>query len=208
MSQVKIGVLISGGGTNLQSVIDNIEAGKINGSIEVVISNKKDAYGLERAKKHNIDGVFVDRKKYDTDEQFNAAIMEELKKRNVELVVLAGYLKILTPSFISEYRNRIINIHPALIPSFCGKGYYGLHVHEAAIEYGVKLSGATVHFVNENADNGPIILQEAVAVEYDDTAETLQKKVLSIEHKILPEAVRLYCERKIEIVERKTKIIK
>mgnify|MGYP000915959298 CR=1 FL=1 len=206
MPQVKIGVLISGSGSNLQSIIDNIENGSINGKIEVVISNKCDAYGLERARQHNIDAVFVNKRDYDDIETYNDAIIKELKNHDVELVVLAGYLKILSSNFIETYRNKIINIHPSLIPSFCGKGYYGLKVHEAAIDYGVKLSGATVHFVDENADTGPIIIQESVNVEFDDTAETLQKKILKIEHKILPLAVKYYCENRIEVIERKVKI--
>jgi len=206
MPQVKIGVLISGSGTNLQSLIDNIETGNIKGRIAVVISNRKDAYGLERARQKNIDAVYIRQKDYESFEIFNDAIIDELKRHNVELVVLAGYLKILTSKFIDEYRNRIINIHPSLIPAFCGKGYYGIKVHEEVIKYGVKLSGATVHFVDEEADTGPIIIQEAVEVSCEDTAETLQQKVLQIEHKILPLAVKYYCEGKIQISGRKVKI--
>lgn len=206
MPQVKIGVLISGSGTNLQSLIDNIETGNIKGKITVVISNRKDAYGLNRARQKNIDALYIRQKDYESFENFNDAIIDELKKHNVELVVLAGYLKILTSKFIEEYRNRIINIHPSLIPAFCGKGYYGIKVHEEVIKYGVKLSGATVHFVDEDADTGPIIIQEAVEVGYEDTAETLQQKVLKIEHKILPLAVKYYCEGKIQISGRKVKI--
>jgi len=206
MPQVKIGVLISGSGTNLQSLIDNIETGNIKGKITVVISNRKDAYGLNRARQKNIDALYIRQKDYESFENFNDAIIDELKKHNVELVVLAGYLKILTSKFIEEYRNRIINIHPSLIPAFCGKGYYGIKVHEEVIKYGVKLSGATVHFVDEEADTGPIIIQEAVEVSYEDTAETLKQKVLKIEHKILPLAVKYYCEGKIQISGRKVKI--
>ncbi len=206
MPQVKIGVLISGSGTNLQSLIDNIETGNIKGKIAVVISNRKDAYGLNRARQKNIDALYIRQKDYESFEIFNDAIIDELKRHNVELVVLAGYLKILTSKFIDEYRNRIINIHPSLIPAFCGKGYYGIKVHEEVIKYGVKLSGATVHFVDEEADTGPIIIQEAVEVGYEDTAETLQQKVLKIEHKILPLAVKYYCEGKIQISGRKVKI--
>lgn len=206
MPQVKIGVLISGSGTNLQSLIDNIETGNIKGKITVVISNRKDAYGLNRARQKNIDALYIRQKDYESFENFNDAIIDELKKHNVELVVLSGYLKILTSKFIEEYRNRIINIHPSLIPAFCGKGYYGIKVHEEVIKYGVKLSGATVHFVDEDADTGPIIIQEAVEVGYEDTAETLQQKVLKIEHKILPLAVKYYCEGKIQISGRKVKI--
>lgn len=202
----KIGVLISGSGTNLQSLIDNVENGNINGEIAVVISNKENAYGLERAKKHNIIAMYINQKNYDNLDDFNNAILEVLENRQVDLVVLAGYLKILSNKFINDYKNRIINIHPSLIPSFCGKGYYGLKVHEAAIEYGVKLSGATVHLVNEEADNGPIILQEAVEVEYDDTAEILQQKILKIEHKLLPLAVKYFCDGNIEVKDRKVKI--
>lgn len=206
MPQVKIGVLVSGSGSNLQSIIDNIKLGNINGKIEVVISNKENAYGLERARQHGIDAVFVRPKEFANLEQYDEAIIKELKSRNVDLVVLAGYLKILTSKFIEEYNNKIINIHPSLIPSFCGKGHYGIKVHEAAINYGVKISGATVHFVDEYADTGPIILQETVNVEYSDSSESLQKKILKIEHKILPQAVKYYCDGKIEIIDRKVKI--
>ena len=206
LETVKIGVLISGSGSNLQSVIDSINSGCINGKITVVISNKKDAYGLERAKQHNINAVFVNQNKYDNIESFNDAIVEALKENEVDLVVLAGYLKILTSDFINLYRNKIINIHPSLIPSFCGKGYYGIKVHEAAINYGVKISGATVHFVDENADTGPIIIQEAVNIDDSDTAETLQQKILKIEHKILPLAIKYYCAGRVEVIGRKTVI--
>ncbi len=207
MPQPKIGVLISGSGTNLQALIDNVENGFINGEISVVISNKESAYGLERARQHNIDAVFVNQKNYENFEEFNNAIIDELNARDVNLVVLAGYLKILSGSFIETYRNKIINIHPSLIPSFCGKGYYGLRVHEAAISYGVKMSGATVHFVDEEADSGPIILQDAVPVAYNDTAETLQQKVLRTEHMLLPLAVKYFCDGRLEVTGRKVRII-
>jgi phosphoribosylglycinamide formyltransferase-1 len=206
MPQVKIGILISGSGTNLQSLIDNIESGNINGKITVVISNRKDAYGLERAKQKGIKAVYIRQKDYEDFEKFNTAIIDELKAHNVELVVLAGYLKILTSNFIEEYKNKIINIHPSLIPSFCGKGYYGDKVHEEAVNYGVKLSGATVHFVDEGADTGPIIIQKAVDISYEDNAHTLQRKILKIEHEILPLAVKYYCEGKISVRGRKVKI--
>lgn len=206
MPQLKIGVLISGSGTNLQSLIDNVKKGNIDGKITVVISNKSDAYGLERARQHNIKSVFIDQKEYENSDSFNEAVLKELKNCGVELVVLAGYLKILSRNFIDTYRNRIINIHPSLIPSFCGKGYYGLKVHEAAVNYGVKVSGATVHFVDEEADGGPIIIQETVKVDFTDTPEKLQKKVLKIEHKILPQAVKLFCEGRLDVVGRKVEI--
>nr|WP_314496087.1 phosphoribosylglycinamide formyltransferase [uncultured Peptostreptococcus sp.] len=189
-----IAVLVSGGGTNLQSIIDAVEAGRINGQIKLVISNKEGAYGLERAKNHNIRAVF------EKDEQ---AIIDIMKESQIDLVVLAGFLKILSPNFTKAFENRIINIHPSLIPSFCGKGYYGLRVHEAAVEYGVKVSGATVHFVDENADTGPIIRQETVEVLPEDSPEDLQQRVLKIEHRILSQVVADYCDDKIRVVGRK-----
>lgn len=207
MPQFKIGVLISGSGTNLQSLIDNVENGFIKGKISVVISNKESAYGLERARQHNIDAIYVNQKNYENFEKFNDAIINELNAHGVNLVVLAGYLKILSGRFTETYRNKIINIHPSLIPSFCGKGYYGLRVHEAVINYGVKISGATVHFVDEEADSGPIILQEPVPVDNNDTAETLQQKVLRTEHKLLPLAVKYFCEGRLEVTGRKVRII-
>lgn len=189
-----IAVLVSGGGTNLQSIIDAVEAGRINGQIKLVISNKEGAYGLERAKNHNIRAVF------EKDEQ---AIIDIMKESQIDLVVLAGFLKILSPNFTKAFENRIINIHPSLIPSFCGKGYYGLRVHEAAVEYGVKVSGATVHFVDENADTGPIIRQETVEVLPEDSPQDLQQRVLKIEHRILSQVVADYCDDKIRVVGRK-----
>ncbi|MBF1056960.1 MAG: phosphoribosylglycinamide formyltransferase [Peptostreptococcus sp.] len=189
-----IAVLVSGGGTNLQSIIDAVEAGRINGQIKLVISNKEGAYGLERAKNHNIRAVF------EKDEQ---AIIDIMKESQIDLVVLAGFLKILSPNFTKAFENRIINIHPSLIPSFCGKGYYGLRVHEAAVEYGVKVSGATVHFVDENADTGPIIRQETVEVLPEDSTQDLQQRVLKIEHRILSQVVADYCDDKIRVVGRK-----
>ncbi len=203
MSQIKIGVLISGGGTNLQSIIDKIDEGYINGEIVAVISNKKDAYGLKRAEKNGIDNYYIDRTKYDTDISFDKEILSVLQKKNVDLVVLAGYLKILSKEFVKRYKNRVINIHPSLIPSFCGRGFYGKKVHKGALEYGVKVTGATVHFVDDGTDTGPIILQECVRIDEDETVDSLQKKVLKIEHKLLPEAVKLFCEGKLDVKGRK-----
>lgn len=203
MSPVKIGVLISGSGTNLQTLIDNITSGDIYGEISVVISNKKDAYGLTRAKNNGIDAIYIDRKNSLDDIEFNKKIIEELKKRDVQLVVLAGYLRILSSEFISQFRNRIINIHPSLIPSFCGKGYYGEKVHKAVLDYGAKITGATVHFVDEEADTGPIIFQKSVEISEGDNVETLKNKVLEVEHLLLSEAVRLYCKDKIIVSGRK-----
>lgn len=187
---LNIGVLISGGGTNLQAIIDETKSGGINGTVKLVISNKENAYGLERARLSKIKAV------YETDED---KIIELLKENNIDLIVLAGYLKIITPKFVDEFRNKIINIHPSLIPSFCGKGYYGEKVHQGVIDYGAKVTGATVHFVDEGADTGAIIIQEAVNVEQDDDAKSLAKRVLEVEHRILKESIRLFCENKLSI---------
>ena len=187
---LNIGVLISGGGTNLQAIIDETKSGGINGTVKLVISNKENAYGLERARLSGIKAI------YETDED---KIIELLKENNIDLIVLAGYLKIITPKFVDEFRNKIINIHPSLIPSFCGKGYYGEKVHQGVIDYGAKVTGATVHFVDEGADTGAIIMQEAVNVEQDDDAKSLAKRVLEVEHRILKESIRLFCENKLSI---------
>lgn len=187
---LNIGVLISGGGTNLQAIIDETKSGGINGTVKLVISNKENAYGLERARLSKIKAV------YETDED---KIIGLLKENNIDLIVLAGYLKIITPKFVDEFRNKIINIHPSLIPSFCGKGYYGEKVHQGVIDYGAKVTGATVHFVDEGADTGTIIMQEAVNVEQDDDAKSLAKRVLEVEHRILKESIRLFCENKLSI---------
>lgn len=198
----KIAVLVSGGGTNLQAIIDKIEEGTIrNAEIEVVISNKKDAYALERAAKHNIKGICVAPKEYESREAFSQALLDTLKSHEVDLIVLAGYLVIVPASVIASYPNKIINIHPSLIPSFCGDGFYGLHVHEAVLARGNKVTGATVHFVDEGTDTGPIILQKAVYVQEGDTPESLQKRVMEeAEWKILPEAIDLIANNKIEVV--------
>ncbi|MCR4924682.1 MAG: phosphoribosylglycinamide formyltransferase [Clostridiales bacterium] len=205
---LNIAVLVSGGGTNLQALIDSERNGEIkNGKIVRVISSKADAYAIERAKKVGIPAVVVERKKYENSQQYDEAILSALEESKADLVVLAGFMSILGASVIRKYENKIINIHPALIPSFCGKGFYGLKVHEAALEKGVKVTGATVHFVNEIADDGAIILQECIKVNDDDTPQTLQRRVMeNIEWKILPKAVSLFCEGKIEVVGSKTKI--
>ena len=192
---LNIAVLISGGGTNLQSLIDNIDVGNINGEIKIVISNKEDAYGLVRAKKAGIEALYINPSGL-SDEEYNKKIIEELENRDIELVVLAGYLKILSKEFIQKYNGKIINIHPSLLPKFGGKGYYGERVHKAVLESGEKVTGATVHFVDEGTDTGPIILQETVEVKEDDTVESLQKRVLELEHRLMPEAVRMLCLRK------------
>ena len=183
--------MVSGGGTNLQAIIDAVKNKTItNASLEVVISNKKDAYALTRAKENNIAAECVCVKDYETREEFNKALIEKIDSYNLDLIVLAGFLVVLPPELIAKYRNKIINVHPSLIPSFCGNGFYGLHVHEKALERGVKVTGATVHFVDEGTDTGPIIYQKAVEVLPDDTPETLQKRVMEqAEWKILPQAI-------------------
>lgn len=191
---LKIGVLASGEGTNLQSIIDSTKFGKINANVVVVISNRKDAYALERARYNNIDDI------YEIDEE---KIISILKIYEVDLVVLAGYLKIISRKFVLEFKNKIINIHPSLIPSFCGNGYYGEKVHQAVIDYGVKITGATVHFVDEKADNGPIIMQEAIIVNKEETVKSLANRVLEAEHRILIESIRLFCENKLNIRSRR-----
>lgn len=198
---LKIGVLVSGGGTNLQAIIDGIENGSIpDTAIRFVISNNKNAYALERAKKHQIPAEAISPKDFETREAFNQALVERIDSYGVDLVVLAGCLLIIPPQLIEKYRYRIINIHPSLIPSFCGKGYYGLHVHEKVLERGVKVTGATVHFVDEGTDTGPIILQKAVAVHQDDTPEILQRRVMEeAEWKILPQAIAMIGKGKVSV---------
>lgn len=192
----RIGVLVSGGGTNLQALIDAKASGVIkSGEIVTVVSNKSDAYALERAKNAGIDAHFISKKECGSAEAFDIALRDYMKKMNVDIVVLAGFLAILGKNFIDAYRDKIINIHPSLIPSFCGDGFYGLKVHQAALDYGVKVTGATVHLVNEITDGGKILMQRAVYINDDDTAETLQRRVMEeAEWKILPEAVEMICK--------------
>ncbi len=194
-------VLVSGGGTNLQALIDAQSRGEIkDGRISCVISSKEGAYALERAEKANIPTVVIPRKEYANNKTYSEAILAELDRQKADLVVLAGFMIILDQCVTKAYPYRIINVHPALIPSFCGEGFYGLKVHERALEYGVKVSGATIHFVNEKADAGAIILQGTVNVENDDTPEVLQRRIMeNVEWKLLPKAVSLFCEDKIYI---------
>lgn len=194
-------VLVSGGGTNLQALIDAQNRGEIpNGKITCVISSNPNAYALERAKNNSIETAVIRRKDYQEFSDYDNALTELLKSKNADLVVLAGFMTVLGSTVIKNFENKIINIHPALIPSFCGKGYYGLHVHEAALAKGVKVTGATAHFVNEECDGGPIIIQKAVEIENGDTPEVLQKRVMEqAEWKILPKAVALFCEGKIKV---------
>ena len=196
---LKVVVLVSGGGTNLQAILDNIESGYINNAkIVTVISSNPEAYALKRAEKYGINAVCIRKKDFSDEESFLKAMEKHLDSYGVELIVLAGFMTVLGKSFTEKYKNKIINIHPALIPSFCGDGFYGLKVHEEALKKGVKVTGATVHFVNEETDGGPIILQKAVEVHDDDTPEILQKRVMQeAEWKIFPEAVKLISEGKI-----------
>ena len=198
---VIIAVLVSGGGTNLQALIDAQGRGEIpDGQIAAVISSSPDAFALERAKKAGIPGYVINRKDFASNQAMTVALTQQLKELDIGLVVLAGFMYILTPELIDAYPNAILNVHPALIPSFCGEGFYGLHVHEAALAYGVKVTGATVHFVSEDCDGGPIVLQQAVPIEEGDTAEVLQRRVMEqAEWKILPRAVALFCAKKLRV---------
>ena len=200
---LKLAVLVSGGGTNLQAIIDGIGSGTItNTQIEVVISNNRNAFALERAKKAGIKSLCVSPKDYENREAFHQGLLKALLDSKADLVVLAGYLVAIPPCVVEAFPNRIVNIHPSLIPSFCGVGYYGLKVHESALKRGVKVTGATVHFVDEGTDSGPIISQKAVEVLDDDTPEVLQKRVMEqAEWKILPEAIDLIANGKLEIVD-------
>ena len=199
----KIAVLVSGGGTNLQALIDAQERGELGcGRITLVIASKPDVYALERAKKHGIASLVLARKEYESIAAYSRALTDALLTAEVDLVVLAGFLTIIDEQVYNAFPNRILNVHPALIPSFCGKGYYGLHVHEAALKKGVKVSGATVHIATPECDAGPIVLQKAVEVKDDDTPETLQKRIMEeAEWKILPAAVKLFCENRITVKE-------
>lgn len=196
---VNIAVFVSGGGTNLQSIIDACSENKINGSIKLVISNRKKAYGLERARLAGIKAVWTK----DEDE-----IMSLLEEEHIDLIVLAGYLAIVSENLINKYQNKIINIHPSLIPSFCGSGYYGIHVHEEVYKRGVKVSGATVHFVSKVVDGGPIILQQAIDISDCKSPEEIQEKILNnIEHNLLVKAVQLYCDHKLKVENERVEII-
>lgn len=202
----KIGVLVSGGGTNLQALIDAQKAGELGGgSITLVISSKPDVYALERAANNGIEAIVLARKDYDSVSDYSRALADKLTEAGIDLVVLAGFLTIIDENMFERFENKILNVHPALIPSFCGKGYYGLRVHEAALEKGVKVSGATVHIVTPECDAGPIVLQKAVEVLENDTPESLQRRIMEqAEWKILPEAVKLFCEDRITVKDGKT----
>ena len=204
----RIAVLVSGGGTNLQALIDAQKAGNIvNGSIAAVISSAEGAYALTRAENAGIAGYVLPRKSFDSNRSMTVALVEMLQQLQIDLVVLAGCMVIFTEELVAAYPNAVINVHPALIPSFCGEGFYGLRVHEAALRYGVKLSGATVHFVTKECDGGPIIAQKSVAVLENDTPESLQKRIMEeAEWKLLPEAVSLFCQDRLTVCGRTVKI--
>ena len=195
---ISIAVLVSGNGTNLQAIIDNVNNGHIPAKIALVLSDEKKAFALERAKRAGVETITLDKKDYKTREDFDREVVKQLKKKNVELVVLAGFMRLLSPYFIDEYRNRIINVHPALLPAF--KGAHGV---KDALEAGVKVTGVTVHFVDEHLDSGPIILQKTVEIKEDDNEETLLERVQKEEHRIYPEAIKLFAEGKIKIEGRK-----
>ena len=201
MLKTKIAVFVSGGGTNFEALINAQENGKIpHGEIVLMVSSSKTAYALKRAENHGIKSVVCSKKELGSQESFEEEILKNLEENDIQLIVLAGFMSILSKEFAKKYENRIINIHPSLIPSFCGEGFYGLHVHEAALKKGVKVTGATVHIVNEIPDGGPIIMQRAVYVEENDTPEILQKRVMEqAEWKILPESVELMCSGKVKI---------
>lgn len=205
----RIAVLVSGGGTNLQALIDAQRRGEIvGGELAAVISSKPGAYALERAAKAGIPGYVVARKDHPSNQAMTLALVDKLKSLDIDLVVLAGFMVILTQEMVEAFPNAILNVHPALIPSFCGEGFYGLHVHQRALGYGVKVSGATVHFVSEECDGGPIVLQKAVAVEEDDTPETLQRRIMEqAEWVILPQAVSLFCQGRLKVEGRTVRIL-
>ena len=204
----RIAVLVSGGGTNLQALIDAQQRGELGGGkIVAVISSKAGAYALERAKNAGIEGFVLPRKEFESNQAMTVALVKMLKDMDIDLVVLAGCMIIFTQELVDAYPNAIMNVHPALIPSFCGQGFYGLHVHEEALKYGVKLSGATVHFVSAECDGGPIIAQKGVEVRENDTPETLQRRIMEqAEWKLLPEAVKLFCQDRLRVEGRIVKI--
>jgi phosphoribosylglycinamide formyltransferase-1 len=203
---IRIAVLLSGGGTTLQNIIDRAERGELDVEIACVISSRADAYGLERAKKHHLPSFVVNRKEFSSDvDAFNREIWKIIRTHEVQLVVLAGFMSLLHVP--EDYRHRIMNVHPALIPAFCGKGLYGHHVHEAVIAYGAKVSGATIHFVDEQYDHGPIILQEAVPVLDDDTPETLAERVMAKERELYPRAIQLFAEGRLRVEGRRVRVL-
>lgn len=203
----RIAVLCSGGGSNLQAILDAIDAGAIDGEVVLVLSNASKAYALERARARGIDAVFVSKKQAGSSEAFNDAILAHLQRARAGLVVLAGYLPIVGPQIVRAFEGRILNIHPALIPSFCGAGMYGRRVHQAVLDYGAKISGATVHFVDEQIDHGCIVMQDSVPVLQTDDVDALQARVLTVEHRILPRSVALFCAGKLRVDGRRVFVV-
>ena len=206
MKKLNLAVLCSGGGTNLQSLIDAIEKGELSAQIKIVISNNSNAFALERARKHNIQALHLSHKQFATPEEFDQRLLGILNENQVDMIVLAGYMKMLSPAIIRAYKNRILNIHPALLPHFGGPGMYGIHVHEAVIKSGVKITGVTVHIVDEVYDHGAIVMQKPVEVKDDDTPESLAERVLRIEHDTYKKAIQLFAEGRIEIKDNRSYI--
>lgn len=206
---LRIGVMVSGGGTNLQAILDQIDNGQLpDCQVVTVISSRPGVYALERARKHNIPSCVISKRDFETQEDYDEAVLSRLKEYDVQLVVMAGYLSFLGERVLEAYRNAVINVHPSLIPSFCGKGFYGLTPHKKALEYGVRVTGATVHFVNNEYDSGPIILQKAVEVRQDDTPESLQKRVMEqAEWILLPQAIRLFAQGRLKVEGRRVIIL-
>ena len=203
----RIAVFASGGGTNLQAVMDACLEGSIPGEVVLVVYNRKQAYARERAERADIPTRYINKLMFETPEEKDAAILDTLREYRIDIIVLAGYLDIMGPSVVAAYRHRIVNTHPALIPAFCGMGYYGERVHQAVLDYGAKVSGCTIHLVDEGADTGPILLQEAVPVLPDDDAATLAARILPVEHRLLPQAVALLCEDRVRVEGRRAVIL-
>ncbi|WP_053955869.1 phosphoribosylglycinamide formyltransferase [Inediibacterium massiliense] len=203
---INIAAFVSGGGTNLQALIDEIGKKNIDGKIQIILSSNEKAYALKRGEKHGIASIYIGKKNFPDINERNEKIIEILKEKNIDLIVLAGYMSILDEKLVKLYKNKIINIHPSLIPSFCGKGFYGKKVHEGVLEYGAKITGATVHFVDEGTDTGPVIMQKSVMVKEEDTVDSLAERVLKVEHEILPLAVQYFCEGRIKVEGRKVRI--
>lgn len=205
---MRISVFVSGSGTNLQSIIDATESGLLSAEVGLVLSSREEAYALTRAKQHNIPSIFISSKQFSQRDDFISAMLRVLDEHRIDFVALAGYMKKIPPELIQKYQNRITNIHPALLPSFGGKGMYGIRVHQAVIERGCKVTGVTVHIVDEDYDNGPIVAQRCVPVNDNDTPETLAKRVLKVEHQLYPEVLQWFAENKVKVIDRKVIIAK
>ncbi len=205
---MNLAVFVSGSGTNLQAIIDAVAEGKLSADIKLVLSSRRDAFALQRAEKHGIPAVYLSSKEFDSREEFVRAMMETLQRHQVDFIALAGYMRRVPPEVVQRFKNRITNIHPALLPAFGGKGMYGIRVHQAVIEYGCKVTGVTVHLVDEEYDRGPIVAQRCVPVLDDDTPEALAARVLEVEHQLYPEVLQLFAEGKVKVEERRVRILK